>query len=131
MRWLNRNVRFTPESRHRLSARGCPLCATSGHSALLRMFTADNSYRQCRRSTSVRHAVKLPDRAEVVDPGLLRANKYLPTRHQFISLTKRANAHVVGFWLIASRCCMDRRPALRAESLHTDVSTIGGLSIFR
>ena len=26
---------------------------------------------------------------------------------------------------------MDRRPALRAESLQTDVSTIGGLSIFR
>ena len=26
-----RNVRFTPESGHQLSARRCPLCAKSGH----------------------------------------------------------------------------------------------------
>src|SRR6266487_6316357 len=47
------------------------------------------------------------------------------------SLAKRSKAHAVGFWLIASRCRVDRRPAVRAESLQTDVSTIGGLSIFR
>ena len=29
-----RDVRFTPESGHQLSALGCPLCATSRHSAL-------------------------------------------------------------------------------------------------
>jgi hypothetical protein len=40
-------------------------------------------------------------------------------------------AHVVGFWLIASRSRIDRRLAARTESLQTDVSTIGGLSIFR
>src|SRR5215468_4713510 len=28
------DVRFAPESRHQLSALGCPLCAKSGHSAL-------------------------------------------------------------------------------------------------
>src|SRR5260370_23025768 len=43
----------------------------------------------------------------------------------------RSKPHVVGFWLIPSRCRIDRRPAVRAESLQTDVSTIGGLSIFR
>src|SRR6266571_7796885 len=47
------------------------------------------------------------------------------------SLAQRSKPHVVGFWLIASRCRIDRRPAVRAESLQTDVSTIGGLSIFR
>ena len=26
------DVRFTPESRHRLTELGCPLCAKSGHS---------------------------------------------------------------------------------------------------
>ena len=77
----------------------------------------------------MRHAVEFRD--EFVDPRLLRANKYLPAWHQFISLAKRSKPHVVGFWLIASRCGIDRRPAVRAESLHTDVSTIGGLSIFR
>ena len=78
-----------------------------------------------------RHAVEFRDRVEVGCPRLLRANKYLPAWHQFISLAKRSKAHAVGFWLIASRCRVDRRPALRAESLQTDVSTIGGLSIFR
>src|SRR5215813_202997 len=80
---------------------------------------------------SMRHVVEFRDRVEIVDPRLLRANKYLPAWHQFISLAKRSKAHVVGFWLIAGRCGIDRRPAVRAESLHTDVSTIGGLSIFR
>ena len=47
-------------------------------------------------------AVKFRDRVEVVNPRLLRANKYLPAWHQFISLAKRSKAHVVGFWLIAS-----------------------------
>jgi hypothetical protein len=79
----------------------------------------------------MRHAVEFRGRVEVVDPRLLRANKYLPAWHQFISLAKRSKAYVVGFWLIASRCGIDRRPAARAESLQTDVSTIGGLSIFR
>ena len=79
----------------------------------------------------VRHTVEFRDRVEVVDPGLLRAKKYLPAWDQFISLTQRSNAHVVGFWLIASRCRIDRRPAVRTESLQTDVSTIGGLSILR
>src|SRR5262245_40365488 len=79
----------------------------------------------------MRHAVEFRDRVEIIDPRLLRANKYLPAWHQFISLAKRSKPHVVGFWLIASRCGIDRRPAVRAESLHTDVSTIGGLSIFR
>jgi hypothetical protein len=48
--------------------------------------------------------------------------------HQFVSLTKRSKAHVVGLWLIVSRR-IDRRPAARAESLKADVSTIGGLLI--
>src|SRR5262245_43183978 len=82
-------------------------------------------------ATGSRHAVEFRDRVEFVDPRLLRANKYLPAWHQFISLAKRSKPHVVGFWLIVSRCGIDRRPAVRAESLHTDVSTIGGLSIFR
>src|SRR5262249_36884638 len=82
-------------------------------------------------ATGSRHAVEFRDRVEFVDPRLLRANKYLPAWHQFISLAKRSKPHVEGFWLIASRCGIDRRPAVRAESLHTDVSTIGGLSIFR
>ncbi len=79
----------------------------------------------------MRRPVEFRDRVEVVDPCLLRANKYLPAWHQFISLAQRSKPHVVGFWLIASRCRIDRRPAVRAESLQTDVSTIGGLSIFR
>src|SRR5262245_11479580 len=80
---------------------------------------------------SMRHSVEFLRRVEVVHPCLLRANKYLPAWHQFVSLAKRSKAHVVGFWLIASRCRIDRRPAVRTESLQTDVSTIGGLSIFR
>lgn len=80
---------------------------------------------------SMRRPVEFRDRVEVVDPCLLRANKYLPAWHQFTSLAQRSKPHVVGFWLIASRCRIDRRPAVRAESLQTDVSTIGGLSIFR
>src|SRR5262245_17079853 len=80
---------------------------------------------------SMRRPVELRDRVEVVDPCLLRANKYLSAWHQFISLAQRSKPHVVRFWLIASRCRIDRRPAVRAESLQTDVSTIGGLSIFR
>src|SRR5260370_16592849 len=79
----------------------------------------------------MRRSVEFRDRGEVVAPCLLRANKYLPAWHQFISLAQRSKPHVVGFWLIASRCRIDRRPAVRAESLQTDVSTIGGLSIFR
>src|SRR6266571_417711 len=64
---------------------------------------------------SMRRPAEFRDRVEVVDPCLLRANKYLPAWHQFISLAQRSNAHVVGFWLIASRCRIDRRPAVRAE----------------
>ena len=79
----------------------------------------------------MRRPVEFRDRVEIVDPRPFRANKYLPAWHQFISLAKRSKAHVVGFWLIASRCRIDRRPAARTESLQTDVSTIGGLSIFR
>ena len=79
----------------------------------------------------MRRPVEFRDRVEVVDPCLLRANKYLPAWHQFIALAQRSKPHVVGFWLIASRCRINRRPAVRAESLQTDVSTIGGLSIFR
>src|SRR5262249_56432729 len=79
----------------------------------------------------MRHAVEFRDRVEIVYPRLLRANKYLPAWHQFISLAKRSKPHVVGFWLIARRCGIDRCPTVRAESLHTDVSTIGGFSIFR
>jgi len=79
----------------------------------------------------MRRPVEFRDRIDVVDPRLLRANKYLPARHQFTSLAQRSKPRVVGFWLIASRCRIDRRSAVRAESLQTDVSTIGGLSIFR
>src|SRR5207253_2185364 len=79
----------------------------------------------------MRRPVEFRNRVKVVDPRLLRANKYLPAWHQFISLAKRSEAHVVRFWLIISRCRIDRRSAARAESLQTDVSTIGGLSIFR
>ena len=78
-----------------------------------------------------RHAVEFRDRVEIVNPSLLRANKYLPTWHQFISLPQRSNPHVVGFWLIANRCRIERCPAARAEALRTDVSAIGGLSVFR
>src|SRR5438309_7476965 len=80
---------------------------------------------------SMRHAIEFHDRGEVVDPCLLRANKYLPAWHQLISLAQRSKPHVVGFRLIANRRCIERRPALWAKALHTDVSTIGGLSIFR
>ena len=31
------DVRFTPKSRHHLSAVGCPLCAKSGHPAFIRL----------------------------------------------------------------------------------------------
>ena len=79
----------------------------------------------------MRRPVEFRDRIDVVDPRLLRANKYLPARHQFTSLAQRSKPRVVGFWLIASQCRIDRRSAVRAESLQTDVSTIGGLSIFR
>jgi len=67
---------------------------------------------------------------EAADPRLLRANKYLPARRQFISLAQRSKPHIVGFWLIINRGRIERRPALGAETLHTDVSAIGDLSIF-
>jgi hypothetical protein len=89
------------------------------------------SYSGLGPARSMRHAVEFRDLVELIDPCLLRANKYLPAWHQFISLAKRSYADVVGFWLIATRCCIDRGPAMRAESLQTHVSTIGGLSIFR
>jgi hypothetical protein len=79
----------------------------------------------------MRHAIELRDRGEVVNPCLLRANKYLPAWHQLISLAQRSKPHVVGFRLIANRRCIERGPALWAKALHTDVSAIGGLSIFR
>src|SRR5690242_5268979 len=85
---------------------------------------------QLQTSTSgsaLRHGVKFRDRTKVVNPFLLRANKNLPPWHQFISLPNRSEAHVVGFRLIVSRCRVNRRPTLRAESLQTDVSTIGSL----
>ena len=78
----------------------------------------------------MRHAVEFRNRLDIVNPRLLRANKYLPAWHQFISLAKGSKAQVVGFWLIVSRCGIDRRPAVRAKSLHTDFAAIGGLSIF-
>src|SRR5262245_37918662 len=78
----------------------------------------------------MRRPVKCRDQVEVLDPGLLRANKYLAAWYEFISLVQRSKAHVVGFRLIAGRCRIDRRPAVRTKSLHTDISTIGGLSIF-
>ena len=78
----------------------------------------------------MRHAFKFRDRPEVVDPGLLRANKYLPMWHQFVSLAQDSNPHIVRFWLIANRRGIQRCPALRAEALRTDVSAIGCLSIF-
>ena len=93
--------------------------------------TLIGSSEACQQDTSVRRPLEFRDRVEVVDPRLLRANKYLPAWHQFISLAKCSKAHVVGFWLIASRCRIDRRSAVRAESLHTDVSAISGLSVFR
>jgi hypothetical protein len=70
------------------------------------------------------------DRGEVVDPCLLRANKYLPAWHQFISLAQRSKPRIVGFLFIANRCRIQSRAAMRAETLHTDVSAIGSLSIF-
>jgi hypothetical protein len=78
-----------------------------------------------------RHAVEPHNRAEVVDPRLLRANKSLSARNQFISLAQRSNPHGVGFWLIANRCRIERRAAVRTETLRTDVAAIGSLSIFR
>src|SRR5262245_38053370 len=78
----------------------------------------------------MRHPVEFRDRVEVVNPCLLRPNKYLPPWRQFISLAHRSKPHVVGFWPIVNRCRIERRPAMRAETLHTNVSTVGGLSIF-
>src|SRR5262245_42145135 len=78
----------------------------------------------------MRRPVEFRNRVEVVDPRLLRANKYLPAWHQFISLAQRSKPHIVGFWLIINRGRIERRPALGAKTLHTDVSAIGGLSIF-
>src|SRR5207248_7995186 len=69
----------------------------------VRNFSADNGYPLLPQVNSVRHAFEFRDRVQVVGAGLLRTNKYLPTWHQFISLAKRSNAHVVGFWLIAGR----------------------------
>jgi hypothetical protein len=63
-----------------------------------------------RRAGSMRHAIEFRDRGEVVDPCLLRANKYLPAWHQLISLAQRSKAQVEGFWLIANRRCIERRP---------------------
>src|SRR6059058_2247998 len=40
---------------------------------------------------STRRPVEFRDRVEVVDPCLLRANKYLPAWHQFISLAQRSS----------------------------------------
>jgi hypothetical protein len=53
---------------------------------------------------------------EVVDPCLLRANKYLPAWHQFISLAQRSKPHIVRFLLIANRCRIERRS--RSDSVH-------------
>src|SRR5262249_25713443 len=47
--------------------------------------SADNGYPLLPWVKSVRHAFEFRNRVEVVDPGLLRANKYLPKWHQFIS----------------------------------------------
>ena len=45
-------------------------------------------------------------------------------------MAQRSKSHIVGFWPIVNRCRIERRPAMRAETLHTNVSAIGGLSIF-
>jgi hypothetical protein len=82
------------------------------------------------RPGSMPRPVEFRNRVEVVDPRLLRTDKYLPARHQVISLAQRSKPHIVGFWLIINRGCIERRPALGAKSLQTDVSAIGGLSIF-
>jgi hypothetical protein len=77
-----------------------------------------------------RHPVEFLNRVEIVDPRLLGANKYLPAWHQFISLAQGSKPHIVGFWLIINRGRIECRPALRAETLQTDVSAIGDLSVF-
>src|SRR5437868_15541103 len=82
------------------------------------------------RARSMRRPVEFRDRVEVVDPCLLRANEYLPAWHQFISLAQRSKPHIVGFLLIANRCRIERRAAVRAETLQTDVAAIGRLAIF-
>ena len=82
------------------------------------------------RPGSMPRPVEFRNRVEVVDPRLLRTDKYLPARHQVISLAQRSKPHIVGFWLIINRGCIERRPALGAKSLQTDVSAICGLSIF-
>src|SRR6266699_5794597 len=51
-----------------------------------------------RSARSMRRPVEFRDRVEVVDPCLLRANKYPPAWHPFISLAQRSEPHVVGFW---------------------------------
>jgi hypothetical protein len=78
----------------------------------------------------MRRPLEFRNRVEVADPRLLRANKYLPARHQFIPLAQRSKPHIVGFWLIINRGRIERRPALGTETLQTDVSAIGDLSIF-
>jgi hypothetical protein len=102
-------------------------------------FCQKNNTRLRRHETAARtpasagsmpRPVEFRNRVEVVDPRLLRANKYLSARHQLISLAQRSKPHIVGFWLIISRGCIERRPALGAKTLQTDVSAIGGLSIF-
>ena len=69
------------------------------------------------------------------DAGNLRVNcAHRWSRRQAsrcgISLAQRSKPHIVGFWLIVNRCRIERRPAMRAETLQTDVSAIGSLSIF-
>src|SRR5262249_23045841 len=45
---------------------------------------------------SMRRPVEFRDRVKVVDPCLLRANKYLPAWHQFISLAQRSKPQAPG-----------------------------------
>jgi hypothetical protein len=77
-----------------------------------------------------RHGVEFWNRAQLVEPGLLRANKYLPAWHQFISLAQRSDPHIISLWLITGRRRVERRPAVGAETLHAYVAAVGDLSIF-
>jgi hypothetical protein len=76
-----------------------------------------------------RYGVEFRNRAQLVEPSRLRANKYLPTWHQFISLAQRPNPHIISLWLITGRSRVERRPGLGAETLHTYVAAVGDLSI--
>ena len=63
---------------------------------------------------------------DVVDPIECRASPYLFPRYELLPLLNRADTHAVCRRLAFGRRCVNRRPALWAERLHTLSATLGG-----